>query len=436
MRERIAILGMGQSGRAVASLAQSNGVDFVGFDEDPNSGFRVLSPNELSDFDAVVISPGFSKIHLWRKWALESGKPCYGELGYASWYWRGQLIGVTGTNGKTSVTQLLAACFQAQGISVLATGNIGFPLADAVCAQENDSEAIAICEISSFQAEFSEGIEMDALLWTNFAPDHLDRYQSLSEYFEAKWQLIKCLKPGALFVCSKDVVAACKEFGKTLPDTTIVADSLETADWLQGTAFERQPQIENLQLVYSYWHQSEYVFSALKEGVQRFELPAHRLQRVENKHFAGAVFWNDSKATNFHAVRGALDAMTDAPVFWIGGGQDKGEPLTDLARLLKGRVEHAFVYGETAPMLFETFINEGIEVESCNSLENAVHRASEAAMAAAPAMATPFTSARTSLPIQVLFSPGFASFDQFKSYSERGKIFINEVLSLKARGRE
>ena len=143
-------------------------------------------------------------------------------------------------------------------------------------------------------------------------------------------------------------------------------------------------------------------------------MPAHRLQIVAT--LEGVTFWNDSKATNFHAVGAALDAMPEGAVVWVGGGRAKGEDPARLVERLMNRVTHTCVYGECAPSLRDALEDSGISVYHATDCEDAVREGAHLAQEEAPA--------------HLLFSPGFASFDAFASYAERGKYFNSVVLSL------
>jgi UDP-N-acetylmuramoylalanine--D-glutamate ligase len=177
--------------------------------------------------------------------------------------------------------------------------------------------------------------------------------------------------------------------------------------------FRIAPHCKNLALVAAFWTAMGGAPEALLQAANQGKLAPHRL-RLEAT-WEGVNFWNDSKATNFHAALAALDAL-EGPIFWIGGGQSKGGDLAAFAGAIANRVEAAFLYGAVGEE-FGIHLSKSLErVEVCGRLEYAISSATGAARLAAPA--------------QVLFSPGFASFDQFSSYAARGKCFISEVLSL------
>ncbi|NBB79336.1 MAG: hypothetical protein GVY36_07820 [Verrucomicrobia bacterium] len=446
MGAKIAIFGAGQSGQAVRRLAQSLGHASVLFDESGQGDADSFSQADLARFDTFVFSPGFAADHPWRRLAAGAGRPCLSELAYAAPHWRGPLIGITGTNGKTTLTQLLAdalaevrrkevvanvACPLADAsvapspmqalasehatLQALALGNIGYPLADAVRSPANKKGACAVVEISSFQAELSQSLRLDGLLWTNFAEDHLDRYTSMDAYFEAKAQLFECLKPGAHCVVGRSVlpymerrVGSCAECHPADPDTALLAE-------LQAdSVFRRRPNIENFNLAAAWWTRSGLPVDALIQAADAFKPAPHRLTPVAE---CGDVrFWNDSKATNFLAALAAVESVAP-PIVWIGGGRAKGGDLPSFARSIAARVDVAVLYGEVAEALAAAMHGQPVRVVRFDKFSDAVQ--------AAAILGGEMPGAN------VVLSPGFASFDQFDAYSARGKMFSDMVLGLK-----
>ena len=517
MTRTIAIFGAGQSGQATWRLAQSLGHATVLFDEGGKGDALVFSAEDVERFDAFVFSPGFAADHPWRCLVSQAGRSCISELAYAAPHWRGRLIGVTGTNGKTTVTKLLAdalakciakdgavnvacplvtdhepsrmadasaaprpsralALREPQGLEpacrelveqaetasehatlrAVAVGNIGYPLADAVLSAANLDGACAVVEISSFQAELSQTLRLDGLIWTNFAEDHLDRYASMDAYFEAKAQLLGCLKPGACCVVGPSVVPwlARRQFfvgatwkrlpaallpvqadgsriyiknprtencirlgqpnrarpgGETSPANTALLEQLDA-----DSVFGRFPNTENFRLAAAWWTGAGLPTDALICAANAFAPAPHRLALVAECD--GVRFWDDSKATNFHAALAAIESIA-APIIWIGGGQGKGGDLQSFARSVAARVDVAVLYGEVAEALAAAMHDLPVRAERCYQFSDAVHRAA--------AIAGEMSGA------SVLLSPGFASFDQFESYGARGKMFTDLVLGLK-----
>jgi UDP-N-acetylmuramoylalanine--D-glutamate ligase len=415
MLQRIAILGAGISGQAARRLALSLGHEVCLFDQEGRGDDAAFGSDKLENFDTIVVSPGFGAEHPWRILAENCGKPCFGELGFAARYWKGKIIGITGTNGKSTLTSLLTSSLKQSGKVAVATGNIGYPLSDAVLSEENTHEAYAVCEISSFQAELPFGLVLDGLIWSNFAEDHLDRYASMNDYFFAKARLFACLQPDAICVLSPQVGHWMNLMHTDFNACSVAYDDPElSAQLLPGSPFRDFPHSENFALAAEFWWLLDLPTEALVETASTFKLASHRLkQEVE---WNGVRFWNDSKATNFHATLAAL-ATTPKPIFWIGGGREKGGNVEAFGKAVASNIEAAFLYGEIGKRLAEVLKPTLPVVEVYHDFKDAVLAAAAAAENVSRA--------------NVLLSPGFSSFDQFSSYDERGKCFISIVLGLK-----
>ena len=418
MSERIAVLGHGVSGRAAAQLAAAQGHEVEVFDERGGGTSRVFDRADLARFDAFVVSPGFAETHPWRRLAAASGKPCYGEFGFAARHWKGSLYGVTGTNGKSTLTGLVAAALDRAGTAAIAAGNIGEPLSDFIVDERNREATVAVCEISSFQAELPRGIRLDGLLWTNFAEDHLDRYASMADYFAAKARLFDCLKKDAPCVLGPQVtewMEAAQKFPATY--TLAYEDEPLLAHLSERSPFRRLPHSRNISLAAAFFRLLALPMQPLIESADHYTLAPHRLDVIDE--WGGVRFWNDAKATNFQAALAAVAAVAavEGPTVWVGGGRSKGGDAAAFARLLAPQVEAAFVFGEVGRRLADDLSGHLAEVAFFPQCPDAIRAAVKAAQRTAPS--------------NVLFSPGFTSFDQFGSYAERGKCFADTVLSLK-----
>lgn len=410
MSERIAIFGAGRSGQAARKLAEQLGHSTVCFDENAAGARRQFEGSDLAAFDRFVFSPGFAEGHPWRVLAASAGKPIVGELAYAAAYWTGSLIGITGTNGKTTTTRLMCEAYRAMGVPAVACGNIGLPLSEVVLSGENTEASVAVVEISSFQAELATGLRLNALLWTTFAEDHLDRYATMQAYFEAKAALLDCLAPGAPVVLSGAVAQAMVHYGRNLSGAVVAGAGSATSP--EGP-FSAPPQRQNFEVAAAYWRTAGYAMEPLLVAAEQFEPSAHRCQMVCERD--GIRYWNDSKATNFEAALAAAAALP-RPIVWIGGGQSKGGDVAAFARQMSGLVDRAVLYGAVGAELADAMTLAPDQFCRVVGFESAVH--------AAEAMARKLPGA------QVLLSPGFASFDQFKSYDDRGKSFVSIVLGL------
>lgn len=409
----VAIFGAGVSGRALGGLARELGAEACIYDVSGADGARTtFTAGDAERHGLVLFSPGFAPTHPWLSLARTCGAQCLGELDFAALFWRGSLVAVTGTNGKTTTTEFLTHALTAAGRDVTAAGNVGYPLSQLVVDRMGGGpDSIAVCEVSSFQAETFRYFRADSVLWTNFAEDHLERHGTMEDYFLAKWRLLERCIGGHVHV-GTSVRHFAEQFGQTLPAEACVSTEGEPGDiLLQGTLFSDYPQRENFLLVAAWWRAAGLRESILYSAARTFAPARHRLERVGE--FAGATWWNDSKATNFHAAEAAL-ARFQQPVLLIAGGKSKGGDIAAFVRRIAPRVRHVALVGETRHTLAAACVDAGVGHTVCGDIDSAVA-----------------TLARLVVPgDNVLLSPGFASLDQFSSYAERGDRFVNLVQTL------
>jgi len=403
----VAVFGGGVSGRAVCTLIEKIGGKAVVFDQGGKAGalgeFRGAA---ATGHPLVIYSPGFPPTHPWIAEARAAGSVCLAELDFASLFWRGSLISITGTNGKTTLTEFLTHALRSVGRDAYSTGNIGFSFSQLVVDRDGGApDSIAVCEVSSFQSETLRHFRADAALWTNLAEDHLERHGTMESYFHAKWRLFERTVGGYVFAGSS-VQSYAVKFGQTLPAEAQVATEGQPGDvLLRGTVFAHYPQRENFILAAAWWRSQGLLETDLYAAAQTFRLGSHRLARVAVT--GGVTWWNDSKATNFHAVEAAV-AGFGTPVILIAGGKSKGGDVAAFVRRLVPQVKHAFLIGETRNVMATFAGVTGMPHTVCADLAEAVRRAAEMAVAGD----------------NILLSPGFASFDQFKNYEDRGQQFI------------
>ena len=406
----VAVFGAGVSGQGVLALLSAVGGRGVLYDEKAENAELSFNATTAAGHGLVVFSPGFAPEHPWLAVARAAGCLCVGELDFASLFWRGDVIAITGTNGKTTLTEFLAHALNAAGRPAGATGNVGYPFSRFVVEQTGRAE-IAVCEVSSFQAETLQHLRPTATLWTNFAEDHLERHPGMTAYFSAKWRLVERTPPGAVLMGSS-VQNYASNTGHALPPSAGLATEGQPADLrLAGTVFSGYPQRENFLLAAAWWRHAGLPESTLYAAAQTFPPGQHRLSRVGEKH--GVTFWNDSKATNFHAVEAAL-ATFAGPVLWIGGGKAKGGDLAGFVRRIARHIRHAFLLGETSSALSSLCRESRVPATACASLAEAVDGAFAVAGAGD----------------HIVLSPGFASFDMFRGYDDRGRQFQQLVENL------
>jgi UDP-N-acetylmuramoylalanine--D-glutamate ligase len=420
---RALVVGLGRSGRAAAALLARRGWSVVAVDaqevsapELTEAGVDVRAPWEapVPDVDLLVKSPGVPAHAVPVVAARADGATVWSEIELAARELPNPLIGITGTNGKTTTTELTAHLLRAGGLAAAACGNQGTPLAGLVDAA--DPSAWLVVECSSFQLEDVERFRPRAGALLNLAPDHLDRHGSMEAYRDAKLRLFAAQEPGDLAILPPGLAATGAAPARHAYDGPPGPDA---AAWAEGglhvaglgrvigwdeVALRGRHNRENAMAAAALAAHAGLGAGALAEGLASFTPVAHRLEPVGAR---GAVaFVNDSKATNPDAAIAALDAYPRG-VHLIAGGRAKGTPFGPLARAARGAVVRAYLVGEAGPEIAEALEREGVPAEVRGTLE--------AAVAAAAARARDGET--------VLLSPGCASFDQFSGFEERGEAF-------------
>lgn len=414
-QKTVGIFGYGVSGKAVAQILERLGVSYMIYDKAGNPGsYTHFTRETVMKHSLIVYSPGFPKNHHWLELANASGCLCLNELDFGSLFWTGKIIAITGTNGKSTLTCLLAEALKCSGKNAVACGNLGIPLSSQY-EYNQDPNAIAVCEVSSFQAETTHYFSPDVLIWTTFDTDHLDRHPNLQSYFDAKWKLVSSLKTQELFI-GETVLKYANKYGYSFPiNSTVVYNDNIASTSLPNGMFATSPQLGNYLLALAYWVSQDLDIEILKKVATHFQPLAHRLSL--SAEINGIEFWNDSKGTNSSATIAALQGFKKN-IFWIGGGKLKGGNQTIFADDISLYIDEAFLIGEAAPILENELKKHKIRVQCFFTLEEAIqtayHRAS-----------------LESEKKKIVFSPGFSSFDMFKNAEERGIFFEKKVLELK-----
>lgn len=410
----VAVLGAGRSGRAAARLAAHCGASVTIYDSGEAEGAVRATPETGRGVcvDLVVVSPGIETGGDFVQAFCEGSGELWGETELAWRCFPGKTIAITGTNGKTTTTELIRDLVEATGRTCVACGNYGVPLSEVVLYEEVP-EVISL-EVSSFQLETMVAFKPDAVVWLNFSADHMDRYRSLEEYLEAKRHIFDNLTPETPVVVQK---------GSPVPDCGKVTtfSSEEDADWslvgdrilCHGETFLLMSATRLRGL-----HNAENLMAACavvdgldpetaQRCLEKYSPPEHRCELVAI--IDGVEYLNDSKATNLHALEAALRSQT-RPTILIAGGKEKGLDYRPLLPLLEKHARMAVTFGQIGPALGALF-SEKIPTRAVTTLDEAV------AVAAGEAVAGD----------TVLFSPGTSSFDQFNGYQERGLAFKKAV---------
>ncbi len=382
----------------------------------------------LSRAEIVVASPGVDHRHSVLEKVSQSGATVLGELAVAADKFGAPVIGVTGTNGKTTVTELIGALFRAAGKKVFVGGNIGTPLGDYLISDEQYDAVIL--ELSSFQLELCGDFVPQVGVLLNITPDHLDRHHTLEEYAAAKMRLFQGGSELTYSVINGDD-PLCRKFADPMSRTNWARfghdDDFEavirsTRIELSGSTFELAgSQLANLSgllnscaalLAASRFELDE---AALQQALTEFEPGDHRLQQVAR--YNGITYINDSKATNTGAVINALSQVGgERSIVLIAGGRDKGDDYRLLRKSVAAHVKRLVLIGEASEALGDA-LGDLVDTDYPATLEEAVLRASAAG--------EPGDT--------VLFSPACASFDMFSDYQQRGAFFVEAVHRLHKR---
>jgi UDP-N-acetylmuramoylalanine--D-glutamate ligase len=371
------VYGLARSGRSATERLLERGDEVVQVDR---SLGNEQDESLLDDVEVVVKSPGVPREALLVSEARRRGIPVWSEveLGYRLLS-GARLVGVTGTNGKTTTTELLGAIFRAAGRDVAVAGNVGTPLTSI-----RDVEWV-VCELSSFQLEDVHELACDVAVLLNLEPDHLDRHGSFEAYREAKLRIFERARAK---VVPRGLELEGIEFAADdeLPAEPLIRGRHNRENAAAATAAARAAGIGD-----------EHIAEALRT----FPGVPHRLELVGERD--GVRYVNDSKATNVAAARRALAAYADEPVHLILGGSLKGEDFAPLAAAIGPNVRSVHLIGEAAEQLARVIL-DGYRDET---LEHAVAHAVE--------LAEPGDV--------VLLSPACASYDQFSDFEQRGEAF-------------
>jgi len=403
---RALVLGLGRSGRAAAAALVQRGVEVVAADRsaDADAGrladegveVRLGSEEEslLDGVELVVKSPGVPAESPLAAAARARAVPVWSEIELGFRLLPGNpLVGVTGTNGKTTTTELLAAIFRAAGRDVEVAGNVGRALTDV--ALQIEPGTTVVCELSSFQLEDVHTLACDVAVLLNLEPDHLDRHGTFEAYRDAKLRIFERARakvvPRGLGLDGIEFAA-----DDPLPAEPRIPGAHNRENAAAATAAARAAGVDD---------------AAIAEALRTFAGVEHRLELV--RELDGVRYVNDSKATNTAAARRGVAAY-DAPLRLILGGSLKGEDFAPLARELPANVRSVYLIGEAADELAAALDAAGREYTREGDLAHAVAHA--------------HTDAQPG--DVVLLSPAAASFDQFSDFEERGDAFRRLVEEL------
>ena len=444
--KKILVVGLGKSGFAAALFLRRRGAQVTVSDQRSEQALSVEIPSLLEAGiavetgghglltfrrqDLIVVSPGvpLSTPELVQVRAL--GLPVIGELELAARFLQGEVLAITGSNGKTTTTTLCGEIFKASGLKTLVAGNIGLPVIEVV--DQSTAGTWSVLEVSSFQLETADSFHPRIAMILNITPDHLDRHGSFENYVSMKERIFAKQTGQDYLIVNADDPAALQAAGRARSQVLWFSRSRivrRGAFVLDGIVMFRAteegssiPVLPLAEIPLKGAHNVENVLAAvcaacvanipaevIARTVASFQAVEHRLEFVTNIH--GVEYYNDSKATNVDATAKAI-ASFPGNIHLILGGKDKNSDYTQLNALLEARVKTVYTIGAAAEKI-ESQIAGVTRVIRAGTLEAAVDQAATQAVAGDV----------------VLLAPACSSYDQFENYEQRGKVFKQAVMA-------
>jgi UDP-N-acetylmuramoylalanine--D-glutamate ligase len=442
--KRVLVVGLGKSGVASALFLKAHGARVTVSDTKSGDELRNEIPVLLDHGitvetgghgertfrgqDLIVVSPGVPVDAPPLVQARALGESVIGEIELAALFLPGPIIAITGSNGKTTTTTLTGEIMTAAGFSALVGGNIGTPAISL--ADHAQPETVIVLEVSSFQLETVQSFRPKVAVVLNVTPDHLDRHRTFEIYVDAKARVFENQQGSDFAVLNADDATCVAMAARTRAQVFWFSrlKEVQLGAWVRegnilfrdATGQKEIMQVAEIPLKGA--HNLENVLAAvcagalmgcapekIRQAVRDFKAVEHRLEYAAT--IRGVDYYNDSKATNVDATIKALESFP-ANIHLILGGKDKGSDYTVLNDLLRQRVKRVYTIGAAAAKI-ESQI-KGVEVVHAETLENAIRKANAVAQAGDV----------------VLLAPACASFDQFKSYEHRGKMFKEVVRGL------
>jgi UDP-N-acetylmuramoylalanine--D-glutamate ligase len=444
--KRVLVVGLARTGLVTSLFSAGYGATVTATDQKPEgelaetaarlrgAGVKLEFGNpSLTTFleqDLIVVSPGVPANLPPLEKARAAGVPVWSELELAWRFLRGKLVGITGSNGKTTTTSLVAHILKAAGIHTLVGGNIGVPLLALV--ESSTDASVTAAEISSFQLETIAEFRPEIGVLLNLTPDHLDRHVSFEDYAAAKMRIFENQLDRDAAVLNADDPEVTRRMptgphiywfsrqkrvasGAFLRDGQIFFRT-EGAEIplvrCDEIALRGEHNVENVLAACAAAYLAGAEPAAIANGVKTFRGVEHRLEFVAE--IGGVAFYNDSKATNVDASLKAIESFP-GPLLVILGGKDKGAPYTALREPLHQRGRLAILIGAAAEKIASE-LTGAVPLQHAGTLERAVEIAAEAAKTGDT----------------VLLAPACSSFDQFENYEHRGRVFKELVARLEA----
>ncbi|MGE4429358.1 MAG: UDP-N-acetylmuramoyl-L-alanine--D-glutamate ligase [Sphingobium sp.] len=427
--KRYAVLGLARSGLATVECLAASGADVTAWDTREEARAAVAAKAKLTDplsmdltgFDGVVVSPGVPlNRHPIADLAAKAGVPVIGDIELFALARPSlpahRVVGITGTNGKSTTTALIHHIIGMAGIPTRMGGNIGLP----ILGQEPLPEGgVYVLELSSYQIDLTRSLDCDVAVLLNITPDHLDRYAGFAAYCASKKRLFAMQSPGRARVIALDDENTRFIASAFSGVTAVRAEEASAQDQARWPALQGPHNAQNAVVARAAAHALGIADAVIERGLENYASLPHRMQRVAERN--GVLYINDSKATNAASTAPALGAWPPATggkprIHWIVGGLAKSDSLDECAPYYPN-IKAAYTIGEAGPM-FADLLRPHLPVDDSEMLATAVRRA-----------------ARVAEPGDVvLLSPACASFDQFRDFEARGDAFAAAVGALESPG--
>ncbi|TYT74569.1 UDP-N-acetylmuramoyl-L-alanine--D-glutamate ligase [Desulfobotulus mexicanus] len=424
------VVGLGISGMAAVRLLKSQGYRVTGMDERAGETgapelferfIPMICPDTLLEADLIILSPGFDPNRPELKKARLKKIPIIGEMALGLRQLKTPLVAITGTNGKSTVTELIGAMLTASGKKVFTGGNLGLPLCDFVL--QGCPADIAILEVSSFQLDTLESFTPDVAVLLNISPDHLDRYPDMAAYTASKARIFKDMKKGIAVLNHGD--SQVRAIGEKLPLTihwydrenagiairekNLILENGKVLD-LSNFPLPGRHNLENLAAAMLAAKAAGATEKGMENAIENFQGLEHRMTPAGSIH--GIACYDDSKATNMDAVCRALSAF-NREVVLIMGGRDKGGDYKTMEESVRSHARALILMGEASDTI-EQALGHMVPCIRAKNMDDAVKKAVQNADAQTP----------------ILLSPACSSFDMFRNYKERGMQFREAVARL------
>ena len=428
------ILGLGVTGLSVARFFIRNNIPFRIADSRQEPPMLKISKNEnllhdfsfgdwseslLDDISEVIISPGIAESESIVRWIHEKNISIISDIELFGRYVKAPIIGITGSNGKSTVTQLLGEMALASAFKAYICGNIGNPVMESIY----DDAELYIVELSSYQLDYTNQLDLFAAVITNISPDHLDRYDNYEAYISSKLSIYNYCKHKAINLSDSllSEINGDSLYGIDINDSKCKFIAKKDKN-IHRIYYKNEEIISSEDLTIVGVHNIENILAALSLGdiiglsianmvnaTKAFKGLDHRLEFVTN--IDSVDFFNDSKSTNANSTITAINALSERyeSIILIAGGIAKNEDYSKMFHLIGKKIQTVFLIGESKEMFSQNI--KGCSVNIVESMEEAVISSKKLAKEGA-----------------VLLSPGGASFDMFSDFSERGIVFKHLVL--------